>query len=55
MFGLCVAFLGISFVCQVKLDALPAHGYHHSSNSSSPDEETTEFVNEKESLTACKT
>jgi hypothetical protein len=53
MFGLCVAFLGISFVCQVKLDALPAHGYHHSS-SSSPDEETTEFVDEKESLTASK-
>eukprot|EP00879_Flechtneria_rotunda_P006971 GHRR01007318.1.p1 GENE.GHRR01007318.1~~GHRR01007318.1.p1 ORF type:complete len:366 (+),score=93.50 GHRR01007318.1:391-1488(+) len=29
MFGLCVAFLGVSCACQMKLDALTANGYRH--------------------------
>lgn len=41
MFGLCVAFLGISFACQLRLDALARHPqrYHKASFS---DEETSD-------------
>lgn len=32
MFGLCVAFLGISFACQMRLDAMHPHGYHRTAS-----------------------
>jgi hypothetical protein len=32
MFGLCVAFLGISFACQMRLDAMHPHGYHRATS-----------------------
>lgn len=37
MFGLCVAFLGVSFMCQVRLDALPPSATYH--RGASTDEE----------------
>lgn len=40
MFGLCVAFLGISCFCQMKLDALPPQHAYHRGNST--DEEASD-------------
>ncbi|KAF8066289.1 mfsd5 [Scenedesmus sp. PABB004] len=39
MFGLCVAFLGISFACQLRLDALPQRAYHRTSTDDGGEEE----------------
>jgi hypothetical protein len=37
MFGLCVVFLGISFACQLRLDALHPHGYHRATSTDGDD------------------
>jgi hypothetical protein len=42
MFALCVAFLGISFACQMRLDALHPHGYHRATSTDGDDERMSE-------------